>query len=77
MKPYKGCISNWKIERRYGFVGNPHYPENLGFVVHGRLCGHPRSIGMIRTSLVVSHNSETGYIETLNYQYRLIGPGEF
>jgi hypothetical protein len=72
-KPYRGEIHNWE-KRRFDKDRNC-LPENLGYVIFGRPKGHPSFSRSIQTSAVVSHNEETGEIETLNSIYQLIGEG--
>lgn len=62
-KPHKGSLKDWfKYE-----VGD-------GYIICGRFIGHPQFNGEHgHTSLVLSHNEETGEIETRNSRYTLIG----
>lgn len=65
-KPHKGSLKNWyKYEiDAYG-----------GYVIEGTFVGHPQFNGLFgHTSFVLSHNEETGEIETRNSRYTLVGP---
>lgn len=72
-KPHKGSLTNWRkhFPKHYNTEGT------LGYVILGSFVDHPDFAGMEgNTSLVVFHDEETGYIETLNSSYNLIGPEE-
>lgn len=70
MKPHKGKLVKWW----------KHYPlpqfgsEGLGYLILGIFVDHPEFAGEFgNTSWVISHNEETGEIETANSRYTLIG----
>jgi len=71
MKPFRGEIHNWRI-RRFDKIKYA-LPESLGYVIYGHPSGHRNLSNWIQTSAVVSHNLETGEVETLNSRYQLVG----
>lgn len=69
-KEFKGNIRNWWKYYPLKQFGS----EGLGYVIIGTFDGHPHFDGEKgNTSFVVSHDEETGMIETLNSCYKLIG----
>lgn len=65
VKPHKGRIDCWS---KYPVDG-----VGLGYRILGRFLDHPAFAGMLgHTSYVISHDQETGEIETLNSRYTLI-----
>lgn len=61
-KPHKGRISGWHKHYTYG-----------GYIIRGRFVDHPEFAGYSgHTSLVLSHNEETGEVETRNSRYTLV-----
>ena len=62
-KPYKGELSDWF------FV---HF-ESGGKIAIGIHLKEDGTFSLRQTSLIISHNEETGMIETLNSLYRLVG----
>lgn len=69
-KEFKGNLKNWYKYYPVLMTG----PEGLGYVIIGTFDGHPHFDGEKgNTSFVVSHDKETGMIETLNSCYKLIG----
>lgn len=67
MKPYKGEITGWS--KRSWVVMSPDWPEEQGYYIQGRCIEHPEfgtsNPRAFFTSNVLSHNEETGEIETL------------
>lgn len=64
-KPHKGSIESWF---KYKVDGNG------GYIIRGRFVDHPQfAMEFGHTSLVLSHNEESGEIETRNSRYTLIG----
>lgn len=67
-KPHKGTMSSWRRYRVEGCAG-------LGYIIMGKFDTHERFAGMRgHTSCVMSHDLDTGEIETLNSRYTLVGP---
>lgn len=66
-KPDHGRIKDWSKDPCDG---------GLGYLIVGEFLDHPYLRGRCHTSAVVSHNSETGEIETRNSRYRLVAEGE-
>lgn len=70
-KPHRGNLTYWRkhTPKHYDTKGT------LGYIILGLFIDHPDFAGEEgHTSLVVFHDEETGYIETLNSSYNLIGP---
>lgn len=71
-KPHNGDITNWY---KYYLGSLYDYPTGLGYIIVGHYIHHNRFYGSNgHTSYVVSHNEQTGEIETRNSRYRLVGP---
>ena len=71
-KPYKGRIANW-AKREVSVEAASHYPYNFGYIIAGDFLDHPQFAGLSgHTSLVVSHDEDSGEIETLNSKYKLV-----
>lgn len=67
-KPHNGALKDW-----YKYETD----SKGGYIIRGTFVGHPYFDGEPgHTSLVLSHNEETGDIETRNSRYTLIGPAK-
>jgi hypothetical protein len=63
-KPHKGSLKGWK-----------RYEHGDKVCIWGTFVDHPHFAGLYgHTSYIVSHNEETGEVETLNSRYTLVGP---
>jgi len=74
-KPYKGEIAHWRRRLLNPVLDNVAiYGPNVGYSITGIFKNHPE-FGNVPgyTSIVVSHDLETGEIETLNSRYTLLG----
>ena len=75
MKPYRGRIYHWKrvpfdIESTRAYYQEP---TGLGYTIHGYTTDPPKLGTWWRTSWVLSHDLETGEVETRNSRYTLVG----
>lgn len=68
-KPHLGRITSW-YKTEFGAGG-----RGLGYLICGTFLDHPKFMGMsdVHTSYVISHDTETGEIETKNSRYTLVG----
>lgn len=74
-KPYRGKIYHWKKTTFDKTIVEDYYGESagLGYVIEGFQTKEPRLGSRWRTSWVVKH-TKTGWIETRNSRYKLVGP---
>lgn len=77
-KPHNGQIANWLRAYRNSMVHRvdetSEYGVNKGYDIIGLFIDHPDfGTAMGRTSLVLTHDEDTGEIETLNSRYTLLG----
>lgn len=77
-KPHKGCIANWNKVMRNSMTwdvsaSNPE-GANKGYDIIGLFIDNPDfGTAKSRTTLVLTHDEETGEIETTDAFYRLLG----
>lgn len=73
MKDHKGSLTNWWVfypDRAEKFAPK----ESLGYIIRGTFVDHEDFAGEDgHTSWVVSHDETSGYIETMNSRYTLLG----
>lgn len=77
MKPHKGVIIDWRrvamTPEQIEYYKNKGEDTGLNYYIKGTCVNHPNyGYGpMFRTSWIMSHDEETGEIETRNSRYTL------